>query len=135
MNSLTESRPARWLLAWSGFAGAALVALSAWRAHGLAARLSEADLARIDSALTLLGWHVPAWLALSLLLLHNAARLLRAACVLNVLGVALFCGALLWVALADFEPARGVAPWGGSLCILSWLLISMSALRPRKVSR
>lgn len=112
-------------------AGGTAVGLSALRAHAL--RLDEAALAMLDSALTMQGWHALALLATALIALR-AGGLARRAGVLAHLagacfagGIMLFCGAVYAAAFAGLRLGP-VAPIGGTLLMLGWLLLGASAL-------
>jgi len=111
-----------WLLA-AGLIGAAAVALGAYAAHGLAGH--EQELADKASRFALL--HALALLALS----QGKMALswpLKAAGGFFILGVLLFCGALILLALTAL-PVAGMAPFGGSSLILGWCFLALAALR------
>jgi uncharacterized membrane protein YgdD (TMEM256/DUF423 family) len=114
-----------WIVLGS-LAGGTAVALSALRAHALPQRLDAATLAMIDSALTMQGWHALALLAAALLA-ARAGVLAHLAGACFAAGIILFCGAVHAAAFAGlrFGP---VAPVGGTLLMLGWLLLAASAL-------
>lgn len=103
----------------------AWVALSALSAHAFT-DLAEASRARIATALTMLIPH-----ALALLLLAQPTSTKRAP-VLNLVGLAmllgsvLFCGSLLALAFGAPRMVAQVAPFGGGLLMLGWLLWAIS---------
>ncbi len=74
------------------------------------------------------------WLILALLgtalLTPRGGRFAHAAAVAFVLGMLLFCGAVYVLGIAGVSLGR-VAPAGGSLLMLGWLLLGASALRAR----
>jgi uncharacterized membrane protein YgdD (TMEM256/DUF423 family) len=110
----------RLLVLAAGLSGAAGVALSAVAAHKGGAFTG--------TAASFLLMHAPAFLAASL---HGENRILRAACLVLLAGLVLFCGDLL---ARDFLGARlfpMAAPAGGSLMIAGWLAIALSAFAGR----
>lgn len=121
MADTTQPSTIRPLLAAAGLAGAAGVALSAAEAHlggaftGTAARM--------------LLVHAPALLAIGL---AGGNVMLRLGGAAMALGLVLFCGDLL---ARDFLGDRlfpFAAPAGGSLLILSWLIVAASAIAGRR---
>jgi uncharacterized membrane protein YgdD (TMEM256/DUF423 family) len=112
-----------WIVVGS-LAGGTAVGLSALRAHAL--RLDEAGLAMVDSALTMQGWHALALLATALIA-RRAGVLAHLAGACFTAGIVLFCGAVYAVAFAGLRLGP-VAPIGGTLLMLGWLLLGASAL-------
>jgi uncharacterized membrane protein YgdD (TMEM256/DUF423 family) len=116
---------------WIGLgsiSGLGAVAMAAVAAHAPPARLDAASLEMVRSAVQMQGWH-----ALALLFAGQWARRGGLAAHLAgaafVAGLLFFCGAVY--ALAFFAVhLRGMAPTGGSLLMLGWLLLGLSALRP-----
>lgn len=116
---------------WLGLgaaAGLGAVALSAWAAHAAPARLDPARLAMLQNALTMQGWHALALLATGLWAERRGGGLLHAAGAAFLLGMLLFCGAVYSVAIAGVS-LGAVAPTGGLLLMLGWLLLLVAALR------
>lgn len=117
---------------WVGFgaiAGASMVAMAAYAAHGLAGTPAPV-LSGVNSAIQMQGFHALALLFTGLWarrggLLSNLAGLAF------VLGIVLFCGTLY----QPIGPAwartfhAGLAPTGGMLLIGGWILLGLSALR------
>jgi uncharacterized membrane protein YgdD (TMEM256/DUF423 family) len=107
--------------------GLGAVAMAAAAAHALPNNLDAASLEMVRSALQMQGWHAPALLFTGLWAPRGgiAAHLAGAA---FVAGLLLFCGAVYALALFGLRlPA--VAPVGGTLLMLGWLLLGLSALR------
>ncbi|MCK8785281.1 DUF423 domain-containing protein [Roseomonas sp. NAR14] len=120
-----------WLALGSLF-GLLAVAMAAWAAHGLPQRLGPAALAAVQNGLTMQGWHALALLATGLLAERRAgtARALgHAAGAAFALGALLFCGAVYAGAIGGMPLGR-VAPTGGLLLMLGWLLLLLAALSP-----
>lgn len=116
-------RPARgsdWLGANGAVCAAAAVALAAYAAH-----VAEApDHARLQTAAALAFGHGIALAALSPMV---ARRLGRTALLVAYLGMLLFCGSLVFAALADWPTT--LAPFGGLAMIGGWLLLAGDRLR------
>jgi uncharacterized membrane protein YgdD (TMEM256/DUF423 family) len=109
-------------------AGLTGVAMAALAAHALGG-LTPAAARMVDSAILIQGWHAPAlvlvgvWAARGGLLAHLAGAAFA-------LGVSLFCGAVYALALGGVALGR-VAPVGGVLLMVGWLLLGLSALARR----
>ena len=116
-------------LACGGLVGLTAVAMAAFAAHGLPKEMDPAAVESVRSGVQMQGWHALALLATGLW----AARggwLADLAGVAFLLGVLLFCGGVYSTALADGAFGRA-APVGGSLLMLGWFLLTLSALLPR----
>lgn len=114
---------------WIGLgslAGFGAVAMAAYAAHGIGNPVS----ARIvGSGVQMEGWHALALLGVALWA-PRGGFLAHAAGVAFALGLVLFCGALY--SLGVFGVSLGLmAPTGGTLLMLGWLLLGASALRAR----
>ena len=121
--------------------------MQAWRGVTLAAALLGAS----GVALAAVGAHVTgesgaaAWQAANLMHLVHALALLGIAAFLHrganrgwvlagammVLGVFLFSGSIYRAGLLGLDGAGPLAPLGGSLLILSWLVLGVAAWRER----
>lgn len=106
--------------------GAAAVVLAALRAHALPARLDPASLAMVDSALTMLGWHALALLAVAALSERLPRASLAWAIALFIAGLGLFCGSVLTRALLGLSLGP-LAPIGGGALIGAWLVLAYTA--------
>jgi uncharacterized membrane protein YgdD (TMEM256/DUF423 family) len=113
----------RILIALAGLMGAAGVVLAAMATH-------DADTARLSPASTMLLFHACAVLGTVALagrgLIHSRIALI-AACGF-VLAAALFAGDLLMRHLTGDRLFPFAAPFGGTLLIVSWLVLTLSAL-------
>lgn len=107
--------------------GLTAVAMAAGAAHGLPERIDAAALQMLRNAVQMQGWHALALLFTGLYSERAgvAAHLAGAA---FVAGVLLFCSAVYALALFGVR-APAVAPIGGTLLMLGWLLLAVSALR------
>ncbi|MBM3489826.1 MAG: DUF423 domain-containing protein [Alphaproteobacteria bacterium] len=121
------SRPALALVALAALLGAAGVAAGAHAAHGLAGVERARDLVRLASQYALL--HAPAVILAALLAdrLRSAwaGRFVWLAGLALLVGALLFCGSLLALA---FDGPGSLAPLGGSLLLLGWLLLALGGL-------
>jgi len=116
---------------WIGLgslAGLLAVAVAALAAHGLAA-LDPQALQMVRDADQMQGWHAIALLACGLWV-PRGGRLVHVAGTAFLLGLILFCGAVYALALGDVRLPL-LAPAGGTLLVLGWLLLGLSALRAR----
>jgi uncharacterized membrane protein YgdD (TMEM256/DUF423 family) len=113
-------RTRRRLAAGGALACAAAIAWGAYAAHAVDPALRP----RADSAMLLLFLH---GLALVLLAPRQRTRLEALASFGWALGAALFCGSLMLSVLT--ATGTRLAPVGGVLLILAWLLHAIAALR------
>ncbi|MFH5926762.1 DUF423 domain-containing protein [Roseomonas xinghualingensis] len=116
-----------WIAAGS-LAGLLAVALSAYAAHGLT--LDPARARMIDNALTQQGWHALALIAVGILAGRWGGWVVNGAGAAFLLGMILFCGAVWTVAITG-RSLGSIAPAGGMLMMLGWLLLAVAALTNR----
>ena len=111
----------------AGLMGAAGVALAAASAH-------QADASRLASASSMLLFHASAVIGAALLTGHRIARrsLGLTATFGFVVGATLFAGDLAMRQYAGHGLFTMAAPTGGTLLILSWLVLAIAALWPRR---
>lgn len=76
--------------------------------------------------------HAPAVLAIGLAADRFPAAGWRWSAYLMFLGVLLFCGSIYYAGLQSPRGAATLAPIGGSMLILSWGLVAVSAWRSRR---
>ena len=115
----------RMWIALGALAGLTAVAMAALAAHGLGS-LDPAALAMTGSAIEMQGWHALALLACGLWS-PRGGRLADWAAAAFAVGTVLFCGAVYAVALSGIR-LRLVAPLGGTLLMVGWLLLGLSAI-------
>ena len=96
------------------------VALAAYASHGAEGAMQL----RLQTAAAFAFGH---GLALAALAPRVASRLAHAALVLLLVGMVVFCGGLVAATLLGVGAA--VAPFGGTLLILGWLLYAAASLR------
>jgi len=115
---------ARGLLGAAALLGAAGVALGAFGAHALRARLDARALEIWDTAVRYHGIHAAALLAIAL---SPLAASLRGAGWLFALGIVLFSGSLYALALGGPRLLGPITPLGGLAFIAGWLWIAKAA--------
>jgi len=133
--SITVTGAQRVFLILAGLLGASAVALAALGTHAFSDLLVGPAAARFDIALRLHLAHAPALLALALAMSRLRPRWWSAACALMVLGLLLFCGGLYLAALGIGEWLLPMVPFGGSMLILAWMVLTlatMPSLDPRR---
>ncbi|MBV9248445.1 MAG: DUF423 domain-containing protein [Acetobacteraceae bacterium] len=111
-----------------GLAGLTAVGMAALAAHGLEAIGAE-RLQIVRNGVQMQGWHALALLACGLWR-PQGGRLADWAGGSFVVGLLLFCGAVYAVALGGVH-SGALAPIGGTLLMVGWALLGMSALRRR----
>jgi uncharacterized membrane protein YgdD (TMEM256/DUF423 family) len=114
-----------WIILGS-LAGFGAVVMAAFAAHGIA---DPNALRIVTSGVQMQGWHALALLAVGLWL-PRGGRLAQAAGAAFAVGLILFCGAIYSLGLAGISWGL-LAPAGGILLMLGWLLLGASALRAR----
>ncbi|MBN8871788.1 MAG: DUF423 domain-containing protein [Rhodospirillales bacterium] len=112
----------------AGVAGCGAVAMAAVGAHALQG-LPEARIAMVRSGIQMQGWHALALFGAALWVPQGGV-LAQLAAGAFLVGMLLFCGAVYAHGLADVSLGM-VAPTGGTLLMLGWLLLGASALRVR----
>lgn len=114
---------------WIGLgslAGFAAVAMAAFAAHGID---DEASLRIVSSGVQMQGWHALALVATGLWA-PRGGRLANAAGLVFTVGLVLFCGSVYSVGIAGVSWGI-LAPTGGTLLMIGWLLLGASTLRGR----
>ncbi|WP_409277450.1 DUF423 domain-containing protein [Pseudomonas defluvii] len=114
------------LAAFFGFTG---VALGAFAAHGLKARLSSEYLAIFQTGVTYQLIHALALLAVALLATQLPGRLVGWAGGLFSLGIVLFSGSLYLLTLTGVGKLGIITPLGGTAFLAGWLCLGLTAWR------
>jgi uncharacterized membrane protein YgdD (TMEM256/DUF423 family) len=112
-------------------AGAAGVALGAFGAHALKARLAPDQLAVWQTAVQYHFWHALALVAIGILiaLALPGSTVLKWAGWLMVAGLLLFSGSLYVLVLSGARWLGAVTPLGGTAWIVAWVLLAWAAVR------
>ena len=106
------------------------VALGAFGAHALKARLSPDMVAVWQTAVQYHAWHGLALFMVGLLMLHWPQRAaLATAGWLFVAGVVLFSGSLYALALTGNSALGMVTPFGGAAFLAGWAVLAFGVLR------
>ena len=124
---MTENSVLRLAVVLAGLMGAAGVALAAASAH-------QPDASRLASASSMLLFHASAVIGAALLTGHGIARrgFGLTATFGFVAGAALFASDLVLRQYAGHGLFTMAAPTGGTLLILSWLVLAIAAILPRR---
>jgi uncharacterized membrane protein YgdD (TMEM256/DUF423 family) len=105
------------------------VALGAFGAHALKARLAPDMLDVWRTGVTYHAWHGLALLLIGVLLLHVPANaFLRVGAWLFVAGILLFAGSLYALALGAPKGVGAITPFGGLAFIVGWLAIGWAMI-------
>jgi uncharacterized membrane protein YgdD (TMEM256/DUF423 family) len=112
-------------------AGAAGVALGAFGAHALKARLAPEALAIWQTAVQYHFWHALALITIGLLiaLALPGSTALKWAGWLMVAGLVLFSGSLYALALGAPRGLGAITPLGGTAWIVAWILLAWAVIR------
>lgn len=126
---MPQNRVLRLAVVLAGLMGAAGVALAAAAAH-------QPDAARLGSASSMLLFHASAVIGAALLAGHGIAnRALGFIATFGfIAGAALFAGDLAMRQYAGHGLFTMAAPTGGTLLILSWLILAIAAAWPRRAA-
>ncbi|HEV8390824.1 MAG TPA: DUF423 domain-containing protein [Dongiaceae bacterium] len=116
-------------LAAAGLNGAMGVAIGAWAAHGLEARLTPEALEWIRTGASYQLWHAAALLGLAAVAGRHVSRLIAVAGIGFGLGAFLFGGSLYLYAWTGQGWPAAITPIGGALMIAGWLAVLGAAFR------
>ena len=109
-----------------GFLG---VALGAFGAHALKARLSVETLAVWQTAVQYQFWHALALLGVGILALQQPRSALDWAGVAFAAGVLVFSGSLYALCLSEVRALGAITPVGGVLLLAGWVALLYSVTR------
>lgn len=109
---------------------AVAVALGAFGAHALKARLSTELLAVYHTAVQYHFYHALGLLIVGLIAMQlPASGLVRAAGWLMLAGIVLFSGSLYLLTASGMRWLGAITPFGGMAFIGAWLLLALAAMR------
>jgi uncharacterized membrane protein YgdD (TMEM256/DUF423 family) len=117
----------RFWFALGALAGLTAVGLAAWAAHGAPTRLDPVRLAMLANGIQMQGWHALALLAVGLWADRRGGLLPQLAGTAFALGLILFCGGVYAAAIGGVSLGP-VAPTGGTVLMIGWALLFVSAL-------
>ena len=120
----------RFLIA-TGAVGAALsVALGAFAAHGLKARLPAEILAVFQTGVQYQFYHSLGLILVGILVhLYKGSPLLSASGILMAAGILLFSGSLYVISMTGIRSLGIITPIGGMAFIVAWLMLAASIWR------
>ena len=106
------------------------VALGAFGAHALKAKVAPELMSVYQTAVQYHFWHALGLLGVGILLLHKPDNgALVAAAWLLVAGLVIFCGGLYALALTGVRGWGAVAPIGGAAFLAAWAALAWAAWR------
>jgi len=117
-----------WFATGAAFACLA-VALGAFGAHGLKARVTPETLAVFETGVRYHMYHALALLAVGSLASRAPSPLASAAGWLFVAGIAIFSGSLYAMTFTGARWLGAITPLGGVCFIAGWALLAVAALR------
>ena len=126
---MTSSPALRLAVILAGLMGASGVALAAAAAH-------QPDATRLASGSSMLLFHASAVIGAVLLTTHGLARrpVGLVAVYGFIIGAALFAGDLASHQYAGHSLFTMAAPTGGTIMLLSWLVLALAALLPKRIA-
>jgi uncharacterized membrane protein YgdD (TMEM256/DUF423 family) len=111
----------RWLIGFAGVAGFLAVAFGAFGAHALRKKLPEDRMANLELGVRYLYFHIPGVLAVAWLSTLCGGEPFEAVAAWSfVLGMVLFSGSLIVLALTGERRWGRVTPVGGVLLLIGW---------------
>jgi uncharacterized membrane protein YgdD (TMEM256/DUF423 family) len=119
---------AKTFLLIGSLAGALGVALGAFGAHGLRARLSPEMLGVFETAVRYHMYHALALVLVAVMLARWDGWMFHAAGWSFAVGILLFSGSLYLLALTGVRSLGMITPLGGVAFILGWALLAIAAL-------
>lgn len=121
---------AKWFLVIGALNGALVVALGAFGAHALKARLAPELLAVYQTGIQYHMLHALGLLGVGLLALHLPdSALLKWSGWLMLAGIVLFSGSLYLLAMTGLRWLGAVTPIGGMAFIVAWCALAVSVAR------
>lgn len=119
----------RYFLLIAALSGFFAVALGAFAAHALKARLDPGSLGIFQTGVTYQMYHALALFGVALFWSLYPARLLKWAGYCFIAGILLFCGSLYGLAFGAPRWLGPVTPLGGTAFLLGWLFLALAALQ------
>jgi uncharacterized membrane protein YgdD (TMEM256/DUF423 family) len=121
----------RLLYGCAGVAGFLGVALGAFAAHGLEARLAPELLAAFETAARYQMYHAFALFAAAWAWARWPHRIFAVAGALFVIGIVVFSGSLYLLALTGARGLGAITPFGGLALLTGWLCLVVGAWRAK----
>ena len=132
---MTDSRPDLRPVIWGAISGLLAVAVGAFAAHALEARLDPDRQATFQTAADYQLIHALALIAAAWV--GTVGRPVQAAAAARafLLGTILFCGSLYALALTGIGWLGAITPFGGVLFLAGWFMLAMACRRPAGAPR
>jgi uncharacterized membrane protein YgdD (TMEM256/DUF423 family) len=121
----------RFWITLGSLAGLIAVAMAAVAAHALTG-LDPARVRMVENGIQMQGWHALALVGCGLWV-PRGGRIADLAGAAFLVGIVAFCGAVYSLGLAGVSLGI-VAPTGGILLMLGWLLLGLSAVRAARAT-
>jgi len=119
----------KWIGALAAVLIAVATALGAWASHGLEGALASDALRSVQTGIDYQFFHALGLLVLALATARTGASMtLRAAMAGIALGTVLFCGGVYVSGFSGPPAFVSLAPVGGTLLILAWLVAAVALL-------
>jgi uncharacterized membrane protein YgdD (TMEM256/DUF423 family) len=120
----------RYFITLAALNGLLVVALGAFGAHALKARLDEYSLSVYQTAVQYHFYHSLALLAVGLLYLwHPQSALLRTSGIAFLVGILVFCGSLYVLSFSGLRWLGAITPLGGLAFMLGWTCLALASWR------
>ena len=119
----------RRFLALGALSAGLAVALGAFAAHALKARLEPQLLVAFEVGVRYQMYHALALVAVGLLAERRSSRLLGASAALFLAGTVLFSGSLYALSLTGIRGLGAITPFGGVAFLAGWLCLAAAALK------
>ena len=119
----------RRFLALGALSAGIAVALGAFAAHALKARLEAQLLAAFEVGARYQMYHALALVAVGLLAERRSSRLLGASGALFLAGTVLFSGSLYALSLTGIRGLGAITPFGGLAFLAGWLCLAAAVLK------
>ena len=119
----------RRFLALGALSAGLAVALGAFAAHALKARLEPQLLVAFEVGVRYQMYHALALVAVGLLAERRSSRLLGASGALFLAGTVLFSGSLYALSLTGIRGFGAITPFGGVAFLAGWLCLAAAALK------
>ena len=114
----------------AGSNGFLAVALGAFAAHGLRARLSPELLATFQTGVQYHMYHALALFGIGIMMINfPAANLLRISAYLMLAGIVFFSGSLYLLSISGIRWLGAITPIGGVCFLIAWALLVWFAAR------
>jgi len=124
-----DNRRGRWTFVAGALLALTAVALGAFGAHSLRARLDPQMLAVFETGVRYQMYHALALILCSLAAAQWPGRLWQPAAAAFVVGIVLFSGSLYVMTLTAIRSIGWITPMGGFAFLIGWLMLATAALR------